>query len=70
MDYLFITIIHWSISIFWVLVPVRVTTFFLQAFKIVEDSWKFSMLLQYILWDVWPILMILDSTEQLQKQLE
>ena len=26
-------------------------TFFVQAFKIVVDSWKFSMLLLYILWD-------------------
>ena len=25
--------------------------FFVQAFKIVVDSWKFSMLLLYILWD-------------------
>ena len=32
--------------------------FFVQAFKIVVDSWKFSMLLLYILWDDWPIFMI------------
>ena len=32
--------------------------FFVQASKIV-DSWKFSMLLLYILWDDWPIFMIL-----------
>ena len=25
--------------------------FFVQAFKIVVDSWKLTMLLQYILWD-------------------
>ena len=25
--------------------------FFVQAFKIVVDSWKFTMLLLYILWD-------------------
>ena len=31
-------------------------TFFVWAFKIVVDSWKFSMLLLYILWDDWPIL--------------
>ena len=31
-------------------------TFFVQAFKTVVDSWKFSMLLLYILWDNWPIL--------------
>ena len=28
--------------------------FFVQAFKIVVDSWKFSMLLLYNLWDDWP----------------
>ena len=44
--------------------------FFVQAFKIVIDSWKFSMLLLYILWDDWPILMISGSNEQLQQQLE
>ena len=43
---------------------------FVQAFKIVVDSWKFSMLLLYILWDDWPIFMIADSNEQLQQQLE
>ena len=45
-------------------------TFFVQTFKIVEDSWKFTMLLLYILWDVWPIFMISASIEQLQQQLE
>ena len=30
-------------------------SFLAQAFKIVVDSWKFSMLLLYILWDDWPI---------------
>ena len=40
--------------------------FFLQAFKIVVDSWKFSMLLLYILWDDWPIFMMSGSNEQLQ----
>ena len=45
-------------------------TFFVQAFKIVVNSWKFSMLLLYILWDDWPILMISGSNEQLQQQLE
>ena len=44
--------------------------FFVQAFKIVVESWKFSMLLLYILWDDWPIFMISDSNEQLQQQLE
>ena len=45
-------------------------TFFVQPFKIVVDSWESSMLLQYILWDDWPILMISDLNEQLQQQLE
>ena len=44
--------------------------FFLQAYKIVIDSWKFTMLLLYILWDDWPIFMISASNEQLQQQLE
>ena len=44
--------------------------FFVQAFKIVVDSWIFSMLLLYILWDDWPIFMISGSNEQLQQQLE
>ena len=44
--------------------------FFVQAFKIVVDSWKFSMLLLYILWDDWPIFMISGSNKQLQQQLE
>ena len=45
-------------------------TFFIWAFKILIDSWKFSVLLLYILWDDWPIFMISASNEQLQKQLE
>ena len=44
--------------------------FFICAFKIVLDSWKFSMLLLYILWNDWPIFMISASNEQLQQQLE
>ena len=48
----------------------KVPDFFVQAFKIVIDSWKFSMLLLYILWDDWPILMISGSNEQLQQELE
>ena len=58
--YLSINVVH-SISF---------QTFFVQAFKIVIDSWKFSMLLRYILWDDWPIFMISGSNEQLQQQLE
>ena len=45
-------------------------TFFVWAFKIVVDSWKFSILLLYILWDDWPIFMISGSNQQLQQQLE
>ena len=44
--------------------------FFVQAFKIVIDSWKFSIWLLYILWDDWPIFMISGSNEQLQQELE
>ena len=33
-------------------------------------SWKFSILLQYILWDNWPIFMISGSNQQLQLELE
>ena len=42
----------------------------MRGFKIIEDSWKFSMLLLYILWDDWPIFMISASNEQLQQELE
>ena len=45
-------------------------TFFAQAFKIVVDSWKFTMLLLYILWDDWPSFRISASNQQLQQQLE
>ena len=45
-------------------------TFFVWAFKIGVDTWKFSMLLLYILWDDWPIFMISASNEQIQQQLE
>ena len=48
----------------------RFPDFFVRAFRIVVDSWKFSMLLLYILWDDWPMFMISASKEQLQKQLE
>ena len=44
--------------------------FFEQAFKIAVDSWKFTMLLLYILWDDRPIFMTSGSNEQLQQQLE
>ena len=41
-----------------------------QALKIVVDSWKFSMLLLYNLWDDWPFNMISGLNEQLQKEFE
>ena len=44
--------------------------FFVQEFKIVLDSWIFSMLLLYILWDDWQIFMISGSNEQLHQELE
>ena len=44
--------------------------FFVQAFKMVVDSWQFSLLLLYILWDDRSIFMISGSNEQLQQQLE
>ena len=44
--------------------------FLVQAFKIAIDSWKFSMLLLYILWDDWPFFMISSSNEQLLQELE
>ena len=44
--------------------------FFVQPFKIVIDSRKFSILLLYILLDDRPIFMISGSDEQLQHQLE
>ena len=47
----------------------KVPDIFVQASKIVVDSWEFSMLLLYI-WDDWPIFMISRSNEQLQQQLE
>ena len=44
--------------------------FFIWAFKIVVDSWRFSMWLLYILWEDWQIFMISGSNQQLQQQLE
>ena len=48
----------------------RFLFFFVQAFKIVVDSWKFTMLLQYVLWGDWPVFMISGSNEQLLQGLE
>ena len=49
---------------------IRFQPFFVQAFKIVVDSWKFTMLLQYILWDHLQIFMILAWNELPQQQLD
>ena len=42
----------------------------MQEFNIVIKSWKFSILLLYIVWDDCPIFMIPGSNEQLQQELE
>ena len=44
--------------------------FFVWAFKVVVNSWKFSMPLLYILWDDWPIFIISASNELLQQEME
>ena len=44
--------------------------FFVHPFKIIVDSWKFSMLLLYIFLDDGPIFMISGSNEQLLQELE
>ena len=48
----------------------KFSDFFVLASKSVVDTWQFSMLLLYILWDDTPIFMISCSNEQLQQQLE
>ena len=53
-----------------VVLSIGFQAFFVWAFNMVVDSWKFTMLLLYILWDDWPIFMISASKEQLQQQLE
>ena len=63
------TYIHTYIHTY-VVHSIRSQIFFVQAFKIGVDSWKFSMLLLYMLWDDWPIFMISASKEQLEQQLE
>ena len=45
-------------------------TFCVKASEIVVDTWKFNMLLLYILWDDWLIFRISGLNEQLQQQLE
>ena len=48
----------------------RFPEFFVLACKIVVDSWKFSILLLYNLWDDWPFVIISGLKEQLQQELE
>ena len=71
------TLIHVHIHIYtythtqtYIVPSISFQTFFVWAFKIVVDSWTFSILLLYILWDDWPIFMISASNKQLQQQLE
>ena len=45
-------------------------TLFVWPVRIGVDSWKFSMLLLYILWEDRPIFMVSGSNEQLQQELE
>ena len=67
--YIYIYIYMYHIYIYEVH-TISLQTFFLWIFKIVLDTWKFTMLLLYILWDDWRIFMISGSNEQLQQQLE
>ena len=57
-------------EIIYVVPSISFQTSFVQAFKIIVDSWKFSMLLLYILWDNWPIFYDFSFNDQLQQQLE
>ena len=66
-NHLFIYFLFFCI---YVLLSISFLTFLVQEFKIVVDSWKFSILLLYILWNDWPIFMISGLNEQLQQQLE
>ena len=54
----------------YVVPSISLQTYFVQTFKNVVDSWKFSILLLYILGEDWPIFMISASNQQLQQQLE
>ena len=60
----------WFWSLIYVLHSISFQTFFILAFKIFVDPWKFTMLLLYILWDDWLIFMISGLNKQLQQQLE
>ena len=57
-------------EVMYVVPSISFQTYFVHAFKIVIDSWKFSMLLLYILWYDWPIFMISASNEKIQQEFE
>ena len=61
---------EWDYMYIYMVNSISFQIFFLQAFKIVVDSWKFSILLLYILWDDWSVFMISGSNEHLQQELE
>ena len=61
------SIVQNILKINYVVHSISFQTFFVQIFKIVLDSWKFTMLLLYILWDDRPIFMISGSNEQLHR---
>ena len=48
----------------------KLPDFFFCMSKIDVDSWKFSVLLRYILWDDRPFFMISVSNQQLQQEFE
>ena len=56
---------YWTLFIHWYYkLYIFFPDFFVQAFKIVVDSWKFNMLLLYILWDDRPIFGWEDTLEE------
>ena len=67
--YIYVCVCVYSIYIY-IYVFNKIPDFFVQAFKIVVDSWKFSMLLLYIILDYRPIFRISASNEQLLQELE
>ena len=68
--YIYICVVCVCVCVCVCVVPsISFQTFFVQAFEIVVDSWKFTIVIA-ILWDDWPIFMITDSNEQLQQQME
>ena len=68
-------VIHWNTRTraqthtiyIYVVYSISFQTFLFRHLKL---SWKFSILLLHILWDDWPIFMILGSNQQLQQSLE